>query len=82
MDLRWYAAYKNLLSGLRVISSLTMQSRQKFGKKRDTNFIVYLILRLTCSHGFIISLNILNTLITLNTLVNSDGNLHEHLVFH
>ena len=31
-SLRWYAAYKNLLSGFKVISSLTTLSRQKFGK--------------------------------------------------
>ena len=38
-SLRWNAAYKNLLSGFKVIVSLTTQSQQKFCKKRDTNFI-------------------------------------------
>ena len=46
-SLRWYAAYKNLLSGFKVISSLTTLSRQKFGKKRDANFIVYLMFNLS-----------------------------------
>ena len=36
-SLRWYAAYKNLLSGFNVISSLITQSRQKFGKTHDAN---------------------------------------------
>ena len=42
-SLRCYTAYKNPLSGFKVISSLTTRSRQKFGKKREANFIVYLI---------------------------------------
>ena len=32
-SLRWYAVYKDLFSGFKVILSLTTRSRQKFGKK-------------------------------------------------
>ena len=45
-SLRWYAVYKNLFSGFKVISSLTTQSWQKFGKKHYANFIVYLMFNL------------------------------------
>ena len=45
-SLRWYAVYKNLFGGFKVISSLTTRSRQKFGKKHDANFIVYLMFNL------------------------------------
>ena len=43
-SLRWYAVYKNLFSGFKVISSLTTQSWQKFGKKHDA-----ILLFISCS---------------------------------